>query len=144
MKSNNSSPAPEDRKKPGTTRRDGHLPSSALFRRLQFVAKIMETAGTGSGPRIAWRDGRTDVHQYALPADRPLVAGRDPSADICGENGQLSRKHFEVLPGPNGPTLRDLNSRNGTRVNGNPVKEHLLRDGDVIEAGRQVFVFLLK
>ena len=71
MKSNNPIPAPKDRKKPGTTRRDGHLPPSALFRRLQFVAKIMETTGTGSGPRIAWRDVRMDVHQCALPADRP-------------------------------------------------------------------------
>lgn len=115
-----------------------------MFRRLQWVARTMQNAGPARGPRLAWtaEDGAT--RQFFLPDNRPIVAGRDSTVDIRGDNARFSRRHFEVTPEADGFVLRDLESSNGTRVNGRRTQQRQLRDGDVIEAGRQLFVFLLR
>ncbi len=115
-----------------------------MFRRLQWAARILHQAGPGSGPRLAWMDSDGSACQCELPADRPVIAGRDPSADIRGYNDRMSRRHFQVAPESVGYMLQDLESRNGTRINGRRLQRRLLRDGDVIEAGRQAFVFLAR
>jgi serine/threonine-protein kinase len=63
--------------------------------------------------------GRSSAAHLRLPADRAF-----------------SRHHFLLECQPPRGWLRDLGSRNGTLVNGARVKEALLRDGDVIGAGR--------
>jgi pSer/pThr/pTyr-binding forkhead associated (FHA) protein len=56
---------------------------------------------------------------------------------------KLSRRHFAVRTEQDGSAvLRDLGSRNGTYVNGAQTVTRNLRDGDIIEAGDQVFAFV--
>jgi pSer/pThr/pTyr-binding forkhead associated (FHA) protein len=56
-------------------------------------------------------------------------------------DSKASRRHAEIRPQGTGFLLVDLQSTNGTRVNGAKVAEHLLADGDVVEIGATVFRF---
>lgn len=47
----------------------------------------------------------------------------------------VSRRHAVITSVGNDDILEDLDSTNGTRVNGNPVKRHILQHDDVIEIG---------
>ena len=64
-----------------------------------------------------------------------VVLGRDPSIDIPVEDRTLSRRHCRIYLGPDGWRVTDLGSRNGTFLNGNPILDDRLREGDRIEIG---------
>ncbi|MGD0540625.1 MAG: SpoIIE family protein phosphatase [Tepidisphaeraceae bacterium] len=67
----------------------------------------------------------------------PLGIGRLPEADIQLDSSRVSRKHAQLLRDDLGRwIIRDLASRNGTRVNGELVTEHALGKDDVIEIGQ--------
>lgn len=67
--------------------------------------------------------------------------GRDSFSDIVLEDKQVSRHHAEIRREAKGYVLYDLQSKNGTSVNGKRIAEHLLRDGDEIQIGQTVLVF---
>ena len=75
-------------------------------------------------------DGRTE--RPLVVRDR-LVVGRDPSCDVSDADPRLSRRHAEFLMTPRGLVVRDLESRNGVRLNGRIVREALLEPGDLVE-----------
>src|SRR3984957_16451035 len=67
----------------------------------------------------------------------PLGIGRLPEADIQLDSSRVSRKHAQLVRDDLGAwIIRDLASRNGTRVNGEPVTEHVIGQDDVIEIGQ--------
>ena len=71
--------------------------------------------------------------------------GRDPSNSLAISDLSLSRRHCVLLPASEDSyTIRDLDSRNGTFVNGGVVSERELSHGDQISVGESVFVFLEK
>jgi transcriptional regulator with GAF, ATPase, and Fis domain len=70
--------------------------------------------------------------------------GRDPSNDLWIADQSLSRQHCLLVPQDGQFTIRDLGSKNGTRVNGVPVGEQVLHDGDHISVGNSVFSFQLE
>jgi transcriptional regulator with GAF, ATPase, and Fis domain len=74
------------------------------------------------------------------------VIGRDPgTANAVTVNDPLvSRKHCSILNGSAGIQLQDLESLNGTFVNGAPTREKLLEHGDRIKVGTSQFIFLVK
>ena len=78
--------------------------------------------------------------RYVISASRTVV-GRDASADIQVPDNGLSRKHFEILWDGAKAGVRDLQSTNGTKVNGRPVTEVGIATDTVIEAGKSTFVF---
>ena len=65
-----------------------------------------------------------------------LTIGRKPHNDIQIDNLAISGEHAVVVTILNDSFLEDLNSTNGTLVNGQPVKKHILRNNDVIELGK--------
>jgi transcriptional regulator with GAF, ATPase, and Fis domain len=71
------------------------------------------------------------------------IIGRLPSNAICIPDQAVSRQHCLLEAEGERVTLQDLDSRNGTRVNGIPVKNRLLQDGDLIEVGDSQFLFVL-
>ncbi len=139
MNSNNT-PAASDAR--ATTRPEHRTAPDALLRRLQWVAGIIDRAGPGTGPRLAWVTPSGSLRQHRLATHAPVVAGRETTADIHIDSDRASRRHFEISPEAGSFILRDLESRNGTRINGRRVLRRRLRDGDVIEAGRRMLVFL--
>ena len=84
---------------------------------------------------IIKRPGQTD-RQEVLPEEEVTI-GRDGSNNIVIEDPRISRQHASILTEPTGHRVRDLGSRNGTRVNGKvvEVEGHLLRNGDQIALG---------
>ena len=73
---------------------------------------------------------------YVLDPDEfPIVVGRDPLAHIRLKDWTVSRTHCEIRNHKGEIVVRDLDSRNGTRVNGVHVNSHVLVPGDVISVG---------
>lgn len=144
MNSNRSVSGTGDSGRGDLTRPDGGTFASPLFRRLLFVARAMKAASASAGPRLVWQGAADRFDAIRLSEERTIFAGRAPESDIRLEDERLSRLHFSVESGSRGPVLKDLGSRNGTRVNGRRTTSRLLLDGDVIEAGRQAFVYLAR
>ena len=62
--------------------------------------------------------------------------GRKPDNDIMIDNLAVSGNHCQIITILNDSFLEDLNSTNGTYVNGALVKKHALQDGDQIGIGK--------
>lgn len=73
-------------------------------------------------------------HDVALRGDR-MVLGRLQGCDICLADANVSRRHAELLLLDGDWYLQDLESTNGTMLDGEPVTRARLHDGDVIEIG---------
>ena len=65
-----------------------------------------------------------------------LTIGRKSHNDIQIDNLAISGDHAAIVNILNDSFLEDLNSTNGTLVNGQPIKKHFLRHGDVIELSK--------
>lgn len=72
---------------------------------------------------------------YDLTLDTSTV-GRGPDNTIRIEDTTISHHHATIHINGNEVTLRDLNSTNGTRVNGQRVTEAKLTHGDTVRFGR--------
>ena len=71
------------------------------------------------------------------------VVGRSASCTITIDDPSISREHAEIVVDDRGARIRDLNSRNGVRVNGARITtETALGDGDKIALGQQDLVVL--
>ena len=94
---------------------------------LSMALWLVVVAGREQGRRIRLRAGT-------------VVLGASPDVDVTLDDPRLSRSHasFELVS--DGVRVRDLGSRNGTRVNGLPITEAVLRPGGVIELGDTVLV----
>ncbi len=70
-----------------------------------------------------------------------LQIGRAPSCDIVLDDRNVSRRHAEIRRRGPVVVLIDLDSTNGTIVNGRRVREHPLADGDRITLGNSRLTF---
>ncbi len=77
-----------------------------------------------------------------LPLGDEISIGREPSNDISILDASVSRRQCVIRKDGAEFRLTDLDSRNGTFVNGVPVKERLLANADQIRLGTSVFVFV--
>lgn len=70
-----------------------------------------------------------------------VVIGRAPDSEIHIDSKFASRHHAQIVNNEDGCFVEDLNSTNGTLVNGKPVKKRKLNDGDVISIDANEFVY---
>lgn len=75
------------------------------------------------------------LKEIPLVKERTSI-GRKPHNDIQIDNLAISGEHAVIVTILNDAFLEDLESTNGTNVNGQPVKKHFLQNGDVIELGK--------
>lgn len=75
------------------------------------------------------------LKEIPLARERTTI-GRKPHNDIRIDNLAVSGEHAAIITMLNDSFLEDLESTNGTYVNGRPVKKHFLQDGDVIELAK--------
>ena len=75
------------------------------------------------------------LKEIALNKER-MTIGRRASNDIQIDNLAISGEHAAIVTILNDSFLEDLNSTNGTLVNGQPIKKHFLKNGDVVELGK--------
>lgn len=71
----------------------------------------------------------------------PLTIGRLPESSVMITDPNASRRHAEIRRVGNDAVVVDLNSTNGTRVNGATIRERKLADGDQIVIGTTVLRF---
>ena len=79
--------------------------------------------------------------EYNMNKERYTI-GRLPDNDIRIDNPAVSGHHSLIINILNDSFLEDLNSTNGTYVNGKPVKQQTLRNGDLVEMGKYKIRFL--
>lgn len=84
-------------------------------------------------------DGK-ETHAIDKPA---VVMGRLNTNEVVVKNSSVSRVHATIIQNQEGFTLKDLESTNGTFLNGKKVTEHLLKDGDQITLGTANLIFKL-
>jgi transcriptional regulator with GAF, ATPase, and Fis domain len=77
-----------------------------------------------------------------LPADREIVFGRAEDADVTLKDRNASRHHARFVWSEGQPVLIDLGSANGTLVNGLPITQMTLMDGDTVAMGVEEFRFV--
>jgi hypothetical protein len=89
-----------------------------------------------------WLD--VDGDYYPLLAAITIL-GRDNTADVILDDPGISRQHTEIRVTTDGPHLvaniRDLDSTNGTFVNGERITSQRLADGDRVKVGRTSLIF---
>lgn len=102
----------------------------------QIEAKLQERAAATEPPKrsvLVCIDGPLNGQEFEIPSSG-LVVGREGHVRVPDE--YLSRKHFEVMPHPDGSIrVRDLGSRNGTFLNTLPANDTKVHGGDEIRAG---------
>ncbi len=84
-----------------------------------------------------------DLMGEAIPLTAPtFTLGRSADCEVIIVERQVSRRHAEICRQEEGFVLRDLDSTNGTWLNGQRLSAPApLRDGDVIEIGSARFTF---
>ena len=70
-----------------------------------------------------------------------LRVGRDSSSAIQVHDTEVSRQHAEIRRTDENFTVCDLNSSNGTFVNGQRIRQHLLSSGDQLLVGRTTMLY---
>jgi predicted component of type VI protein secretion system len=81
------------------------------------------------------------LKEIPLVKERTTI-GRKPHNDVQIDNLAISGEHAVIVTILNDAFLEDLDSTNGTNVNGQPVKKHFLQNGDVIELGKYRLKYL--
>lgn len=94
-------------------------------------AVLVIKKGPVIGQRIALTEGEFTI-------------GRDPKCDVFLNDITVSRKHAKLIYKSEGAEVKDIGSLNGTYVNNKQTDEAKLRNGDEIQIGKFVLVFLAK
>ena len=112
--------------------------TAALAR--QFVR---EALGESLPPcRFTILNGPDQNSSLELPSPpSTLTIGRGDSCSLQLNDADSSREHAELNVGAFGVTIRDLDSKNGIEVNGQPVVQRMLRDRDEVLIGATMLVF---
>lgn len=70
-----------------------------------------------------------------LPTGRAVTVGRGEGSDISIPDTAVSHVHFRIAVNGRNGWIEDMDSRNGTFVNGERVKDATITPGDLIVAG---------
>lgn len=81
------------------------------------------------------------IREYALDKER-FTIGRRASNDVHIDNLGISGEHAIIVTKEDGAYIEDLNSTNGTIVNRQKIKKHMLADGDLIKLGKYKLRYL--
>ncbi len=99
----------------------------------------------GANGRLVIRNGEFEGMDYHLCSEETLI-GRNPTTHITLLDEGISREHALILFDEEAGryTIEDLQSTNGTMVNGKKVRSAPLSHGDEIKIGFTSFEFLLE
>jgi pSer/pThr/pTyr-binding forkhead associated (FHA) protein len=91
--------------------------------------------------KIILMNGDAIMREIQLAKER-ITIGRRPHNDIVINDLAISADHAVIVTAQRDSYLEDLNSTNGTQINGQPVRKHFLQDGDVIELAQYKIRYL--
>ncbi len=114
------------------------------------ILRIGDPQGNSVGLTFRSRKEDAVMHNTGVMAIGPaqmdmtsdITIGRDPASKLPLSGAMVSWKHAVLVVGPQGHTLHDLNSTNGTFVNGRRIfAPHFLRENDEIQIGPYKLVY---
>ena len=110
-----------------------------------------QTLKAGSNPASIHTDltGRIlQIHPVDLESslltfgEAPFIVGRDSQCDLTISEQAVSRQHAKFERSTDGFTVTDLNSTNGTWVNGEKIQTQILQSGNRVRVGGRIFKFI--
>ena len=119
------------------TERSDRLPASRLFP-CPVTWKV--SLRTSDMARLILSLDNQVLAEYNMTKERYTI-GRLPDNDVRIDNPAVSGHHSLIINILNDSFLEDLNSTNGTYVNGKLIKKHALQHGDVITIGHHQLRF---
>ena len=93
--------------------------------------------------RIILKFNSTVLKELKIDQDE-IIIGRDSGNDIQIDNVAVSREHARITRGPNYYFIEDLNSTNGTFVNGKKINKKFLQEVDEISIGKHSLQIVLE
>jgi len=119
-----------------TEHANGHLHRTAALDALPPPVAD-ETLTTARAAHLILDGGTT------IALSHPVInIGRRADNHIVIEDPRISRSHAQLRLRLGRYVLYDLASRSGTRVNGQPIRDHVLRSGDVITLANNQLIYL--
>lgn len=104
-------------------------------------AKAIPTLKLPQVPRIILSHEGKKIHELTVTQQR-ITIGRSIENDICIDSPVISRQHATIFRNGVETAVVDLDSRNGTQVNGRPVQIQTIFDQDEITIGYHRIRFL--
>jgi pSer/pThr/pTyr-binding forkhead associated (FHA) protein len=102
-------------------------------------AAAVDALPAGSALLVVQR-GPSAGSRFLLDTDL-VSAGRHPESEIFLDDVTVSRRHAEFRRGPDGYTVADVGSLNGTYVNRDRIDEVALQGGDEVQIGKYRLVY---
>ena len=93
--------------------------------------------------RIILKFNNTVRKELKIDQDE-IIIGRDAGNDIQIDNVAVSREHAKICKGPNYYFIEDLNSTNGTFINGKKINKKFLKEDDEISIGKHSLQIVLE
>lgn len=100
---------------------------------VQRAVAVDDTSSTrvrAAVPRFVLRGVSGAAFGKTYPVPGQVVIGRQADCDISVPSEEISRRHAQVRPTPDGLLVEDLGSANGTFINGKRVQTGLMRPGE--------------
>ena len=99
----------------------------------------MSTLTPGKTFALKFISGKYQGGEFPLKAEKQIVIGRSSELDMVLVEDMVSRKHARIsVNGAGHISIEDLGSTNGTFVNGEKVKQAMLKEGDRILIGTSI------
>ncbi len=92
---------------------------------------------------IEFKNGVRREKTVAIEDNKTMVFGRDSSSDVSIIDNTVSRRHVMILWKDGAPYIRDLESRNGTLLNGIKIDaDTKIQEGDIIQLARSIELYV--
>jgi hypothetical protein len=95
-----------------------------------------------TAPRLEFFEVGTKELRRVTIDRSPFKIGRCETSDLRIDSAQVSREHAQIYRRGTIWAIRDLGSTNGTQVNGKPVRESFLSDGDILGIAEAELTFV--
>lgn len=110
----------------------------------QVIDQDLGTQGDSSSPkpaRLLVAEGADEGTEYLLPQGRVAIGREKTTNNFIINEPKASRNHAEITFENGQYVLTDLQSTNGTKINGDSITKHVLQSRDQIEIGGSIIVF---
>jgi pSer/pThr/pTyr-binding forkhead associated (FHA) protein len=111
---------------------------------LALVARALDAQGEKAGPRVRVIEGPDADKSMSLDEPgRAYVIGRGQDVDLVVEDTDASRRHVQIVRRADQVMARDLASKNGAELGGQPLedRDRAWRVGETLRIGRNTFAY---